>query len=82
MEDATRASRMFAAIDQLTVPVVGRVHGAAIGGGAGLVAVCDVVVAEAHATFGFTEVKLGIIPPSSRRSCSPRSAAPLRGSCF
>jgi methylglutaconyl-CoA hydratase len=60
--DATRASRMFAAIDQLTVPVVARVHGAAIGGGAGLVAVCDVVVAEAHATFGFTEVKLGIIP--------------------
>ena len=62
VEDATRASRMFAAIDELPVPVVGRVHGAAIGGGAGLVAVCDVVVAEEHATFGFTEVKLGIIP--------------------
>lgn len=60
--DAERASRMFAAIDQLPVPVIGRVHGAAIGGGAGLAAVCDVVVAEEHATFGFTEVKLGLIP--------------------
>ena len=60
--DAERASRMFAAIDQLPAPVIGRVHGAAIGGGAGLAAVCDVVVAEEHATFGFTEVKLGLIP--------------------
>ena len=60
--DAERASRMFAAIDQMPAPVIGRVHGAAIGGGAGLAAVCDVVVAEADATFGFTEVKLGLIP--------------------
>jgi enoyl-CoA hydratase/carnithine racemase len=37
-------------------------HGAALGGGAGLAAVCDVVVAEEHAMFGFTEVKLGIVP--------------------
>lgn len=60
--DAERASQMFAAIDALPVPVIGRVHGAALGGGAGLAAVCDVVVAEEHAVFGFTEVKLGIIP--------------------
>ncbi len=60
--DALRTSQMFSAIDSLPVPVVGRVHGAAIGGGAGLAAVCDVVVADEHATFGFTEVKLGIIP--------------------
>jgi methylglutaconyl-CoA hydratase len=38
------------------------VHGGALGGGAGLVAVCDVVVAADDAVFGFTEVKLGIIP--------------------
>ncbi len=62
VEDAKRASHMFSAIDRLPVPVVGRVHGAAIGGGAGLAAVCDIVVADEHATFGFTEVKLGIIP--------------------
>lgn len=62
VDDARRTSQMFAAIDTLPVPVIGRVHGAAIGGGAGLAAVCDVVVAEADATFGFTEVKLGIIP--------------------
>jgi len=60
--DAMDASRMFAAINQLPMPVVGRIHGAAIGGGAGLASVCDVVVAEEHATFGFTEVKLGLIP--------------------
>jgi methylglutaconyl-CoA hydratase len=60
--DAERTSQMFAAINTLPVLVIGRVHGAALGGGAGLAAVCDVVVAEEHAVFGFTEVKLGIIP--------------------
>ncbi len=60
--DALLASRMFSAVDRLPVPVVGRVHGAAIGGGAGLAAVCDVVVAETHATFGFSEVRLGLVP--------------------
>lgn len=62
LEDAAAAARMFAALDGLPVPLVGRVHGAALGGGAGLAAVCDVVVAEEHALFGFTEVKLGILP--------------------
>jgi methylglutaconyl-CoA hydratase len=42
--------------------VIGRVHGAALGGGVGLAAVCDIVVAEEAAIFGFTEVKLGILP--------------------
>ena len=55
-------SRMFAALDELPVPVIGRVQGAALGGGAGLAAVCDIVVAEEAAVFGFTEVKLGILP--------------------
>jgi len=62
VEDATRASVMFNTINSLPVPVIARVHGAALGGGAGLAAVCDIVVCEAHAMFGFTEVKLGIIP--------------------
>lgn len=62
LRDAAAMSRMFSAIDELPVPVIGRIHGAALGGGAGLAAVCDVVVAEDQAVFGFTEVKLGIIP--------------------
>ncbi len=60
--DAEAMSDMFRTIDCCTKPVVARVQGAAIGGGAGLVAVCDVVVAADDAIFGFTEVKLGIIP--------------------
>ncbi len=60
--DATAMSRMFAAIDALPVPVIGRVQGAALGGGAGLAAVCDIVVADTDALFGFTETKLGILP--------------------
>jgi methylglutaconyl-CoA hydratase len=53
---------MFDALDTLPVPLVGCVHGAALGGGSGLVAVCDIVVAQEGTTFGFTEVKLGILP--------------------
>ncbi|MBV8531451.1 MAG: enoyl-CoA hydratase/isomerase family protein [Candidatus Eremiobacteraeota bacterium] len=60
--DAERMSDMFRAIDNCSKPVIGRVHGAALGGGAGLAAACDVVIAAADASFGFTEVKLGIIP--------------------
>src|SRR5438067_2433737 len=62
LRDATAMSRMFGALNELPVPLVGRIHGAALGGGAGLAAVCDIVVAEEQALFGFTEVKLGIIP--------------------
>ena len=60
--DARAAAQMYAALDGLPVPVIGRIHGAALGGGAGLVALCDVAVAEEHTTFGFTEVKVGIVP--------------------
>ncbi len=62
LADASVAARMFLAIDSLPLPVIGRVHGAALGGGAGLAAVCDVVVAAEDAMFGFTEVVLGILP--------------------
>ncbi|HEY1428968.1 MAG TPA: enoyl-CoA hydratase-related protein [Candidatus Tumulicola sp.] len=60
--DAQRMSDMFRAIDNCPAPVIARVHGAALGGGSGLAAVCDVVVAADDALFGFTEVKLGMIP--------------------
>jgi methylglutaconyl-CoA hydratase len=62
LHDAQAMSSMFNAIDTLPVPVIGRVHGAALGGGAGLACVCDVVIADENTIFGFTEVKLGIIP--------------------
>jgi methylglutaconyl-CoA hydratase len=62
VRDANAAARMFAALDTLPVPLIARIHGAALGGGAGLAAVADIVVADTDAAFGFTEVKLGILP--------------------
>jgi methylglutaconyl-CoA hydratase len=60
--DARAMAAMFEALDTLPIPLVGRVHGAALGGGVGLAAVCDIVVAADDAIFGFTEAKLGILP--------------------
>jgi methylglutaconyl-CoA hydratase len=60
--DARRTQQVFAALANLPKPVVARVHGAARGGGVGLVAAADVVVASNAATFALTEVRLGIIP--------------------
>jgi len=60
--DARKAAELYHALDSLPVPLIGRIHGAALGGGAGLAAVCDVVIATEDATFGFTEVTLGIVP--------------------
>lgn len=62
MEDASALSRMFVSLDRLPLPVIGLVHGAALGGGAGLAAICDIVVAAETAVFGFTEVRLGLVP--------------------
>jgi methylglutaconyl-CoA hydratase len=62
VEDARAMSRMFRRIDRIAKPVIGRIHGAALGGGAGLVACCDVAIASAGTLFGFTETKLGIMP--------------------
>jgi methylglutaconyl-CoA hydratase len=62
VEDAMRLYRMLEAIDSCPVPVVCRVHGYALGGGSGLVACADIAIAEPDAAFGFTEVRLGIIP--------------------
>ena len=62
VRDARAMARMFEALDQLPIPLIGRIHGAALGGGVGLAAVCDIVVAAEDAAFAFTEVKLGILP--------------------
>jgi methylglutaconyl-CoA hydratase len=60
--DAAAMQAMLTAIDECPAPVIARVQGAALGGGMGLCAASDVVVAAADATFGFTEAKLGIVP--------------------
>src|SRR5437868_1944779 len=62
VEDALRLYRMLEAIDRCPAPVVARVQGYALGGGSGLVACTDVAIAAPDAAFGFSEVKLGIIP--------------------
>jgi methylglutaconyl-CoA hydratase len=72
LDDARRMSDMFGAIDACPKPVVGRVHGAALGGGMGLLAVCDVVVADHGTVFGFTETRLGIIPAVISRFVLPK----------
>jgi methylglutaconyl-CoA hydratase len=61
-QDAMAMAEMFEAIDTCPVPVIVRVQGAALGGGVGLCAVADVVIAESGARFGFTETRLGILP--------------------
>ena len=60
--DANAMRQMFEAIDRCPAPVVARVHGHALGGGAGLVAAADIAVAAPSTQFAFSEVKLGIIP--------------------
>jgi methylglutaconyl-CoA hydratase len=60
--DCLRLTHMFSTMDRCPVPVVGIVHGYAIGGGVGLVSVCDHVIAASDTTFSLSEVKLGLIP--------------------
>ena len=60
--DANALRRMLEAIDRCPAPVVARIQGHALGGGAGLVACSDIAIAEPKAVFAFSEVKLGIIP--------------------
>ncbi len=60
--DANAMRQMFEAIDRCPAPVVARVQGHALGGGAGLVAAADIAIADPATLFAFSEVKLGIIP--------------------
>lgn len=62
LEDARRLAMMFWTIDECPKPVVAKVQGAAMGGGAGLVAVADVAVVDSETNFAFSEVRLGIAP--------------------
>ena len=60
--DAQALATMLRTIDECPRPVIARVHGACLGGGVGLAAVADLVIAAEDARFGLTEVKLGIVP--------------------
>jgi methylglutaconyl-CoA hydratase len=62
MADSRALAQLFRALDELPMPLLARVQGAAMGGGAGLVAVADIAVASTEAVFAFTEVRLGILP--------------------
>jgi methylglutaconyl-CoA hydratase len=76
--DALRLFEMCDAIDRCPAPVVARVHGYALGGGSGLVACSDIVVADAETVFGFTEVRLGIVPAVISPFVLPRIGAHAR----
>jgi methylglutaconyl-CoA hydratase len=62
LADALKAAGMLRTLDEFPKPTVAAVHGAAFGGGVGLVACCDIAIASENATFSFSEVRLGLIP--------------------
>ncbi|SRR5581483_38879 len=62
IHDSSLLAKMYALMNDCPVPLIGRIQGAAIGGGVGLVSVCDIAIAARDAKFGLSEVKLGILP--------------------
>lgn len=62
LREAQSLADLFFTVYDSPKPVVARVHGAALGGGSGLVAACDIAIASDDTVFGFTEVRLGLIP--------------------
>jgi methylglutaconyl-CoA hydratase len=78
LEDARRFARMLHSLSTLSKPTIARVQGAALGGGTGLAAACDMAVASTDAVFSTSEVKFGIIPavisPYVLRAIGPRQA--------
>ena len=78
VEDAFRLYRMLETIDVCPAPVVARIHGFALGGGSGLAACADVAIAAEDAVFGFSEVKLGIVPAVISPFVLPKIGAAAR----
>lgn len=60
--DSLALARLMRTLDELPKPTIARVHGAAFGGGVGLVACCDIALATPNARFGLTESRLGLLP--------------------
>ena len=77
-EDALALARLMRTLDELPKPTIARVHGAAFGGGVGLVACCDIAIGAPEAKFGLTESKLGLLPavisPYVIAAIGPRNA--------
>lgn len=61
-DDADRLTELYRTVNDCPCPVIGRIHGAALGGGVGLVAVCDMAVATEDAVFALSEARLGLVP--------------------
>lgn len=61
-QDAMVLARMFDALSHFPKPTIARVNGPTIGGGTGLVAACDIAIADPNAFFSFSEVKIGLVP--------------------
>lgn len=61
-DDALALARLLRTLDELPKPTIARVHGAAFGGGVGLVAACDIAIGVADAKFGLSESRLGLLP--------------------
>ncbi|MDI1244214.1 MAG: enoyl-CoA hydratase/isomerase family protein [Rhodoferax sp.] len=78
LEDARRFARMLRTLSAMSKPTIARIQGAALGGGTGLAAACDMAVASSDAVFSTSEVKFGIIPavisPYVLRAIGPRQA--------
>ena len=62
LEDSLNLAKMFRRMSNCPLPTIARVNGPAIGGGTGMVAVCDLVVASEKAVFSLSEVKIGLVP--------------------
>ncbi len=60
--DSLKLAGLMQTLNRLSKPTIARVHGAAFGGGVGLVACCDIAIAGEHALFCLSEVRLGLIP--------------------
>jgi methylglutaconyl-CoA hydratase len=62
LSESNELSELFDQIYSFRLPVIGRINGAAVGGGTGFVAVCDIAIAARSAKFSFSEVKIGLVP--------------------
>ncbi len=62
LADTRKLAELFRTMNEFSKPLIGAVHGAAIGGGVGLVSICDVVIASTETQFSLSEVRLGIVP--------------------
>jgi methylglutaconyl-CoA hydratase len=79
LSDARKLASMLRLLAEMPKPTIARVHGAALGGGMGLAAACDICIAASGASFATSEVKFGLIPsaigPYVLRAIGPRQAA-------